>query len=69
MKITFTETHQSSLDGINIVVFEKGSEHDLPIDKAHRFINGGVAIHSEKLETKVEIPQESKTETKVKKKK
>jgi hypothetical protein len=69
MKITFTETHQSSLDGINIVVFQKDIEYDLPIDKAHRFINGGIAVHSQKLETKVEIPQELKVDVKAKKKK
>lgn len=68
MKITFKETHQSSLDGINIIIFEQGKEYDLPVEKAHKYIDSGVATTGKTLETKVEAPEEVKTEKPKKKK-
>lgn len=62
MKIRFTEEHQSSRDGINIVIFKKDEVIDVSAEKARMYIERGVACAHviENRETKVVKAEEPK---------
>jgi hypothetical protein len=44
MKIRFTESHQTSFDGIHTVNIALNEVHDLPEEKAQQYIERGVAV-------------------------
>lgn len=58
MKIVFKETHQTSLNGIDVVVFKEGDE--LEHANAKKYIERGVAVAFEPEEAKIDEPKENK---------
>ncbi len=68
MKIRFKEEHQTSLNGIDIVVFKEGDE--LEHEQASKYIERGVAfeVSFQPEETKVIEPEETKIVTRGRKK-